>query len=329
MSRTTFLRIIAAAALAAVSSSALPSSAGAEYPEKPIKFVLPYAPGGIIDFVGRTLAQRLTETIGQPVVAENKPGAGGTLGTDFVARSAPDGYTIVLMDPALVINPSLMPAEVHYDIFKDLATISIVSSSPEVLVVTPKLGIKSFQELNAYGKAHPGVLNFASAGVGTTPHLAGEMWKLATGIQATHIPYKGIGASFTDMMNGNVQMAFSSIPGALPFTQDNRIVPLATTGKVRSVVYPELPTVAEAGIPGYEVDLWLGVFAPAATPKPIVAKLNGELKKALAHPDTKTNFDKVGNTPRGTTPEEGAALLRTEYDKWAKVIAEGKLRETN
>ncbi|HEX9465565.1 MAG TPA: tripartite tricarboxylate transporter substrate binding protein [Alphaproteobacteria bacterium] len=319
-----FIRLVAAAGLAI-----FVSPAWAEYPEKPIRFVLPYAPGGIIDFVGRTLAQRLSETMGQPVVAENKPGAGGILGTDFVARSAPDGYTIVLMDPALVINPSLMPADVHYDIFKDLTTISIVSSAPEVLVVSPMLGVKTFQELNAYGKAHPGVLNFASAGIGTTPHLAGEMWKLATGIQATHIPYKGIGASFTDMMNGNVQMAFSSITGALPFTQDNRIIPLATTGRTRSDVYPDLPTVAEGGIPGYEVDLWLGVFGPAGLPQPVLAEINGELKKALEHPDTKANFAKVGTEPRGTTPAGGSAFLRAEYDKWGKVIADGKLRETN
>jgi len=301
-------------------------AARAEYPERPIRFVLPYAPGGIIDFVGRTIAQRMSESIGQPVVAENKPGAGGILGTDFVARSAPDGYTIVLMDPAYVINPTLLSADVHYDIFKDLRTISIVSSSPEVLVVTPKLGVKTYQELVAYGKAHPGALNFASAGIGTTPHLAGEMWKLGTGIEAVHIPYKGIGASFTDMISGNVQMAFSSITGALPFTQDNRIVALATTGRTRSSVYPDLPTVAEVGIPGYEVDLWLGVFGPAGLPAPVVARLNAELRKALAHPDTVANFAKVGATPRGTTPEEGDAFVRAEHGKWAKVILDGKLK---
>jgi len=157
------------------------------YPSKPIKLVLPYAPGGIIDYVGRTLAQKLTETIGQPVVAENRPGAGGIVGTDTVARSAPDGYTLVLMDPAIVINPTLQ-ADVPYDLFKSLQTVSIVSSSPEVLVVSPKLPVNSFAEFVAYGKANPGALNFASAGIGTTPHLAGEMFKLRTGIDATHIP---------------------------------------------------------------------------------------------------------------------------------------------
>jgi tripartite-type tricarboxylate transporter receptor subunit TctC len=244
------------------------------YPSKPVRLVLPYAPGGIIDYVGRTLAQKLTETLGQPVVAENRPGAGGILGTDSVARSAPDGYTLVLMDPAIVINPTLQ-ADVPYDVFKNLQTVSIVSSSPEVLVVSPALPVKTFAELVAYGKANPGKLNFASAGIGTTPHLAGEMFKLRTGIDATHVPYKGIGASFTDMMSGKVQMAFSSIAGALPFTSDNRVRALATTGSKRSSVYPDLPTVAEAGLTGFEVDLWLGVFAPSGLLAPLVTLVNG------------------------------------------------------
>ena len=277
------------------------------YPSKPIKLVLPYAPGGIIDYVGRTLAQKLTENIGQPVVAENRPGAGGILGTDSVARSAPDGYTLALMDPAIVINPTLQ-ADVPYDLFKQLQTVSIVSSSPEVLVVSPKLPVNTFAELVAYGKANPGKLNFASAGIGTTPHLAGEMFKLRTGIDATHVPYKGIGASYTDMMSGKVQLAFSSIAGALPFTSDNRVRALATTGLKRSAVYPDLPTVAEAGLPGFEVDLWLGIFAPAGLPAPVLARLNGELKKALEAPDLKASLAKVGVEPRGTSPEEGAAI---------------------
>jgi tripartite-type tricarboxylate transporter receptor subunit TctC len=296
------------------------------YPAKPIKLVLPYAPGGIIDYVGRTLAQKLTEGIGQPVVAENRPGAGGILGTDSVARSAPDGYTLVLMDPAIVINPTLQ-ADVPYDLFKQLQTVSIVSSSPEVLVVSPKLPVNTFAELVAYGKANPGKLNFASAGIGTTPHLAGEMFKLRTGIDATHVPYKGIGASYTDMMSGKVQMAFSSIAGALPFTTDNRVKPMATTGLKRSAVYPDLPTVAEAGLPGFEVDLWLGIFAPASLPAPVLARLNGELKKALEAPDLKASLAKVGVEPRGTSPEQGAQFLRAEFDKWKQVITDGKIKD--
>jgi len=303
------------------------SSAHAQtYPSKPVRLVLPYAPGGIIDHVGRTLAQKLTEILGQPVVAENRPGAGGILGTDSVARSTPDGYTLVLMDPAIVINPALQ-SDVPYDVFKNLQTVSIVSSSPEVLVVSPALPVTTFPDLVAYGKANPGKLNFASAGIGTTPHLAGEMFKLRTGIDATHVPYKGIGASFTDMMSGKVQMAFSSIAGALPFTADNRVHAIATTGAQRSSVYPDLPTVAEAGLPGFEVDLWLGVFAPSGLPAPVLARLNADLKKALGAADLKAALAKVGVEPRGTSPDEGATFLRAEFDKWKQVITDGKIKE--
>src|SRR4029077_20544036 len=204
---------------------------------------------------------------------------------------AADGYTLVLMDPAIVINPTLQ-ADVPYDVFKNLQTVLIVSSSPEVLVISPTLPVKTFPELVTYGKSNPGKLNFASAGIGTKPHLAGEMFKLRTGIDATHIPYKGIGASYTDMMSGKVQMAFSSIAGALPFTSDNRVKALATTGTKRSGVYPDLPTVAEAGLPGFEVDLWLGIFAPASLPAPVLARLNGELKTALQAADLKASLAK-------------------------------------
>src|SRR5262249_33686264 len=217
--------------------AAVSGASAQSYPNKPVRLVLPYNPGGIIDYVGRTLAQHLSEPLGQAVVAENRPGAGGIAGTDAVARSAPDGYTIVLMDPAIVINPTLQPS-VPYDLFRQLTTVSIVSSSPEVLVVSPHLPVKTFAQLVAYRKANPGQLNFASAGIGPTPHLAGEMFRQRTGIDATHVPYRGIGASFTDMMSGKVQFAFSSIAGALPFTSDNRVRPLATTGLKRSSVYP-------------------------------------------------------------------------------------------
>jgi tripartite-type tricarboxylate transporter receptor subunit TctC len=321
--RARWWRIALSSALILAAASAAQAQT---YPSKPVRLVLPYAPGGIVDYVGRTLAQKLTENLGQPVVTDNRPGAGGILGTDSVARSAPDGYTLVLMDPAIVINPTLQ-ADVPYDVFKSLQTVSIVSSSPEVLVVSPALPVATFPELVAYGKANPGKLNFASAGIGTTPHLAGEMFKLRTGIDATHVPYKGIGASFTDMMSGKVQMAFSSIAGALPFTADNRVRALATTGAQRSSVYPDLPTVAEAGLPGFEVDLWLGVFAPSGLPAPVLARLNGDLKKALQAADLKAALAKVGVEPRGTSPDEGAAFLRAEFDKWKQVITDGKIKE--
>jgi len=325
--RASSLRPALASALVSCALLGLATLTAAQtFPSKPIRLVLPYAPGGIVDYVGRTLAQKLTEDIGSPVVAENRPGAGGIVGTDSVARSAADGYTLALMDPAIVINPTLQ-ADVPYDLFKNLQTVSIVSSSPEVLVVSPALPANSFAELVAYGKANPGKLNFASAGIGTTPHLAGEMFKLRTGIEATHVPYKGIGASFADMMSGKVQMAFSSIAGALPFTLDNRVKPLATTGRKRSAVYPDLPTVAEAGLLGFEVDLWLGVFAPAGMPEPVLARLNAELKKALEAASLRAALAKVGVEPRGTSPQESAAFVRGEFDKWKQVITDGKIKE--
>ncbi|HEX2724512.1 MAG TPA: tripartite tricarboxylate transporter substrate binding protein [Beijerinckiaceae bacterium] len=313
--------LVIAAALAITATAAYAQ----EYPNKPVRLILPYAPGGIIDYVGRTLAQRLGENMGHPVVAENRPGAGGIAGTDYVAKSPADGYTILLMDPAVVINPTLQPS-IPYDLFKELKTVSVVSSSPEVVVVSPSLPVRTFKELIDYGKANPGKLNFASAGVGTTPHLAGELFKLRAGVDATHIPYKGIGASFTDIMSGKVQFAFSSIAGAQPFTSDNRVRAIATTGPKRTSAYPDLPTVSEAGLPGFEVDLWLGIFVPAATPPNVVARLNAELKKALDNPDTKAALAKVGVEPRGTSPEEGLQFIRNEYETWRKVIGDAKIQ---
>jgi tripartite-type tricarboxylate transporter receptor subunit TctC len=295
-----------------------------DYPDRPIHLIIPYGPGGIVDFAGRVLAQKIGAALNQTVVPDNRPGAGGIVGVDYVAHAQPDGYNIAIMDPAIVINPTLQKS-LPYDLFKDLTTISVVSSSPEVLVVAPQLGVKSYAELVAYGKANPGKLNYASAGVGTTPHLGAEMWKLGTGIDAVHVPYKGIGASFTDMMDNKVQMAFSSIAGALPFTGDGRIIPLATTGKVRSAVYPNLPTVAEAGLPGYEVDLWLGLYAAAGTPPKVLGKLNEAVAVALQDDELKQSFAKFGLMPRGTSIQDGSAFTKSEYEKWKKVIDDGHI----
>ncbi len=294
-------------ALAALFCSAVlaPSALSAQtYPSKPIHFILPYVPGGIIDTAGRNLALRLSESLGVSVVPENRPGAGGMVGADVVARSAPDGYTMLLTDPALVSNPTLQ-SDVPYDLFKGLQAVSIVGSSPAVIVAS---------------------LTLASAGVGTAPHLAGEMIKLAAGIEMTHVPYRGIGAAYPDVMSGKVQLAFSSIAGAVPFTSDNRVRPIATTGSARSPVYPDVPTIAESGLPGFDVDLWIGIYAPAGLPPAVLAKLNGEINKVLQQPELKAAFAKIGVTPRGTTPEQAAAFTRAEYDKWKKVIVEGKIK---
>ena len=294
------------------------------FPSRPIHLIMPYAPGGIVDFAGRVVAQKLGEALGQTVVAENRPGAGGIVGVEYVAHSAPDGYDLVIMDPAYVINP-VMQKSMPYDIFKDLVTVSVVNSSPEVLVVAPQLGIKTYAELVAYGKANPGKLNYASAGVGTTPHLAAAMWAQRSGIEAVHVPYKGVGPSYVDLVSGKVQMLFSSIAGALPFTSKGSVIALATTGSKRSPVYPDLPTVAEAGLPGYDVDLWLGVFAPATVPRDVLAKLNEGIAKALKDDQLKAAFATFGLTPRGTTLPEGAAFTKSEYEKWKKVIDDGHI----
>jgi tripartite-type tricarboxylate transporter receptor subunit TctC len=317
---------IMGAFLAALAVVAAASPASAQtYPDRPIRLIIPYTPGGALDYVGRQLAQYLGESIGQPVVAENRAGAGGMVGTEVVARGAPDGYALVIMDPAIVINPTLQP-HVPYDLFKQLQTVSIVVSSPEVLVVTPGLPVKTFGEFVTYAKANPGKLNFASAGVGTTPHLAAEMFKQRTGIEATHVPYKGIGASYTDMMDGKVQFAFSSIAGALPFTQDDRVRPLATTGLKRSPIYPDLPTVDEAGLKGYEVDLWLGIFTTAGVPAPVLTRINQEIGKVLHNPGLIAALAKFGIEPRGTTPEEGTAFVHAEFERWKQVITEANIK---
>jgi len=320
---------IAPAARALLCSIALAAStvaaAAQNYPSKPIHIVLPYIPGGIIDSAGRHLAVRLSEAMGIAVVAENRPGAGGMVGADVVARSSPDGYTILLTDPALVSNPTLQQ-DTPYDLFKQLQAVSIIGSSPAVIVASLTLPVKTFPELIAYAKAKPGKLNFASAGIGTAPHLAGELIKLRTGIEMTHVPYRGIGAAYPDVISGKVQLAFSSIAGAVPFTADNRVRPLAVTRSVRSAVYPDVPTIAESGLPGFDVDLWTAIYAPAGMPPAVLARLNSEVNKVLQHPELKAAFAKIGIEPRGTTIEEGAAFTRSEYEKWRKVIIDGKIK---
>ncbi|HUI12781.1 MAG TPA: tripartite tricarboxylate transporter substrate binding protein [Xanthobacteraceae bacterium] len=315
-------RVLLWTALACAAAS-VPARAQ-NFPSRPIHLILPYNPGGIVDFAGRVLAKELTGILGQTVVAENKPGAGGIVGVNEVARGTPDGYNVVLIDPSIVINQTLHKS-MAYDVFKDLVTISIVCSSPHVLIVSPQLGVKTYAELVAYGKSNPGKLNFGSAGVGTTPHLAGVMWSQETGITATHVPYKGVGPSFIDLMSGKIQMEFSSIAGALPFTSKGSVIPLATTGKTRSPVYPNLPTVEEEGLAGFDVEVWLGLYGTAGTPPSVLATLNGAVAKALQADEVKTAFAKFGIEPRGTSLEQGAAFTKAEYEKWRKVILDGHI----
>jgi tripartite-type tricarboxylate transporter receptor subunit TctC len=320
-------RILLAAAVAALAAivfiAAIPAAWAQSFPSRPIHLILPYAPGGIIEFVGRTLAQKLGEVLGQPVVVEDRPGAGSIVGVDYLAHSAPGGYDIALVDPAIVTNPTLHKS-LPYDTFKDLVTISVVATAPEILVVAPQFGIRTQAALVAYGKANPGKLNYASAGIGSLSDLAAEMWKALAAIKATQVPYRGIGPAFIDLMSGKVQMAFSSVPAAVPFIKKGSLIALATTGRKRSPIYPELPTVSEL-LPRYEVDLWLGIYGRAGTPPDILATLNRGINKALQDDRLKTAFARFGIAPRGTTLRDGAAFTKEEYEKWRKVIIGGHI----
>ena len=295
------------------------------YPAKTIRLVVPYAPGGIVDFVGRVLALRLGQSFGQNVVVDNRPGAGGVIGVEITSKASADGYTLVIMDPAIVINPSLL-AKIPYDIHKDLLPVTIISSSPLVLAVNAKVPATSVQELVALAKSQPEKLSFASAGVGTTPHMAGELFKDRIKQNLLHVPYKGSGPAMADLVGGQVQMTFSSITAALPFIKDGRLRGLATTGGKRAPALANLPTIAESGFAGFEVNLWLAVFVPAKTPPDIVASLSSELRKALQQAEVKSAFEKVGADPVGNTSQEAAAFVRKEFNKWAAVIKSGNIK---
>jgi len=230
------------------------------------------------------------------------------------------------MDPAIVINPN-MQDKVPYDLKKDLQTVAVIGSSPLVLVVNASLPVTTVSQLVDYARANPGKLNFVSAGIGTTPHMAGELLKLRSGVNMVHVPYKGSGPAMADLVAGQVQLGFSSITAALPFIKDNRLRPLATTGSKRSPALPEVPTMVEAGYPNFEVDLWLGIFAPAAVPAPLVTRLNGEIAKALEDPALRSAFGTVGVEPRIVGVDDSARFVRTESDKWATVVRDANLKE--
>ena len=301
------------------------SAAAQSWPTRQIQLVVPYAPGGVVDFIGRTLGQRLAQQVGQPVVIDNRPGAGGMIGIEYTARPSADGHTIVLMDPAVVINPVLQEKPL-YDLFKDLATVAVIGHSPLVLTVNPQLPVRDVAALVQYAKANPGKLNFASAGIGTTPHMAGELLKIRAGIDMTHVPYKGSGPAMADLAAGQVQVGFSSITGALPFIKDGRLRALATSGAKRSPALPDLPTFIEAGYPEFDVDLWLGVFAPINTPSAVLRRLNAEINAALGDATVAAAFAKVGVEPHAASAEEGARFVRAEHDKWAQVVTSARLR---
>ena len=289
------------------------------YPTKPVRLVVPFPAGGTTDIIARATAQKLSEAWGQQVIVDNRPGAGGNVGSELVAKSAPDGYTLLMGTVGThAINPSLY-AKMPYDHVKDFAPVILVAGVPNVLVVNPELPVKSIPELIAYAKANPGKLNFASSGNGTSIHLSGELFKAMTGVQMTHVPYKGSAPALTDLVGGQVQLMFDNLPSSLAFIKAGKLRALAVTSTARAAALPDVPTVADF-VPGFEASSWFGILAPAGTPPAIIAKINGEVTKWLATPEAKDKLTAQGANAAGGSPQDFAKHIQAETAKWAKVV---------
>ena len=290
------------------------------YPAKPVRLVAPYPPGGPADILARVIGQPLSESLGQQFVVENRSGANGNIGTDFVAKSPPDGYTILLGTVGThAINTSLY-SNMPYDNIKDFEPVTLVAMVTIILVVQPAVAANSVRDLIALAKAKPGELTFGSPGDGSPQHLAGELFNTMAGVKMQHVPYKGAVPALNDLLGGRLSMIFSSMPPALPHIKAEKLKALAVTSSVRSPAAPDVPTVAESGLPGFEVINWYGVLAPAGTPKDIVAKLNAEIRKIMNRPDVKDRLAAQGAESVTDTPQEFQAYLKAETQKWAKVV---------
>jgi tripartite-type tricarboxylate transporter receptor subunit TctC len=282
--------------------------------------VVPFPPGGATDILARDVAQKLTEAWGQSVVVDNRPGAGGNIGSELVAKAPPDGYTLLMGTVGThAINASLY-AKMPYDHIRDFAPVILVAGVPNVLVVNPALPVNTVAELIAYAKANPGKLNFASSGNGTSIHLSGELFKVMAGVQMTHVPYKGSAPAVADLISGQVQLMFDNLPPSLPQIKAGKLRALAVTSSTRAPALPDVPTMAEAGLPGFEASSWFGVLAPAGTPPAIVAKLNAEIARWLATPEAKERLSKQGADAAGGSPEDFVKHIAAETTKWAKVV---------
>jgi tripartite-type tricarboxylate transporter receptor subunit TctC len=303
----------------------VPSHAADAYPDKPVRMIVAVPPGGPADILARLVGPKLTEALGQTVVIDNRPGANGNIAYELAARAVPDGYTFVLVAAGVVINPSLY-REVRYDPLRDFAAITQGVSVPNILVVHPSVPAASVSELVALAKSRQGKLAFASAGNGTSGHLALELFKQRAGIDVVHVPYKGGGPALAEVLAGQVQALFSLALAATPQVKAGRVKALAITSGKRSVVAPDLPTVAESGFPGYEVVGWFGWLAPAKTPRAIVARLDAEIVKALKAPDVRERLLSQSTEPVGNSQQEFGAFLRSERDKWAGVIKRAGIR---
>ncbi len=318
-------RIARCAAMTLLAGSAT-IAAAQQYPDRPIRLIAPFAAGGPSDIMARLVSQKLNESLGQPVVVDNRGGAGGSVGCEIAAKAAPDGYTLLLGSSGnLSVNPSLY-AKLPYDPVRDFQPVTQLSAGPQMLVVHPSVAAKSVQELIALAKAKPGQLNFASGGTGTGNHLASELFKVTAGIDIVHVPYKGTGQALSDLIGGQVQMMMSSMLPAMPQVKAGKLRGLAVTSAKRTPVMPELPTIAESGMPGFETTSWHGILLPARAPKPIAARLHDELVKMLAQPDVRDRLAGQGIDAIGNTPQEFAAYIRSETVKYAKVIKQAGIR---
>jgi tripartite-type tricarboxylate transporter receptor subunit TctC len=290
------------------------------WPTRPLRLIVPTAPGGGTDFTGRLVAAKLSETLGQQVVVENRGGGGGSVGADNAAKATPDGYTLLLGSIAThAVNPALYK-KLPYDHIKDFAPVSLIGTVPNVLVVHPSVPAKTFAEFISYAKANPGKINYGSSGVGSPPHLSMELLRSMTGINMVHVPYKGAGPALADLLGGQVQAMCTSLAGQITYIRAGRVRALGVTTAKRNPQLPDVPTIIEGGVPGYEVTIWYAVFAPVATPKPVVTRLNADMVKALNSPEMKERMALQGMDPSPSTPAELAAFVKTESAKWTKAV---------
>ena len=312
--------LIAVSALSMLLCWVAPVSAQT-YPSRPVRIIIPLSSGGTTDVPGRIVAQRLSESLGQQFFVENRPGAGGIIGADAVAKAKPDGYTLLLTATPHVITPGLYKS-IPYNAVTDFAPVTRIASGPYVLVVHPSLGVNSIRELVALAKAQPGKIDFASSGNGSAQHLVGALFASMAGVNINHVPYKGSGPATADMISGIVKLGFPGTPIAIPHIKAGRLKALGVTTSRRSAQLPDVPTIAEAGVPGYEAIVWVGLLAPLATPREIIHRLNSEIVKMLRLPEVEQLLQASGVDPTPTTPEEFGAYVKSEFDKWQKVVKE-------
>lgn len=295
------------------------AAAPIDFPNRPVRVIVPQPPGASTDLTARLVAQKLADALGQPVIVDNRPGAGSIIGTDLVAKATPDGYTLLVVASSITINPSLHP-NLAFNPLRDLAPITQLSAFPNMLTVHPSLPVKTVADLIAVAKAQPGKLNYGSSGTGTGTHLSAELFKYMTGVSMVHIPFKGGGQAVTALIGGQVQLNFATIPSVLPHVRSGKLRAVAVTTVKRSAAVPDIPTIAESGLPGYDHGPWNGMLAPAKTPAAIIARLNTEAAKAMQSAEMKTVLNTEGAEPVGNSPQAFGAILREETAKWAQVI---------